>query len=448
MEALPNVVRNRLQAAAGDHPDPDLLTAFAEQALPEDERSRVLLHLSRCTECRDVLALALPPVTSSPAALDTARGLSWFRWPVLRWGAALACVVIVGSAVLMRREVFTAGSSQKVARYSERPSLSALDEGAAPEQSVAKEQQSPKEKTAIGRLTASQLSKDNQIGRRRQAAHIPESVGVVASAPAPPARDDKAVRGFAEGRSPGAGVGGIASTVVLQKAPATPASAPAEEAKKLKTGNELSWGRGETVEVTAAQGSIELHDAPAKNESDALAANSGDKREALGKAKAAPGSPMFDTMIQARAEPAEKEAAPPAAQPKQATKEALSRAKADRALNYRAPLSRWTISSDGQLQHSTDSGQTWQPVAVAEKATFRALSANGPDIWVGGAAGLLYHSSDAGAHWTQVKPVSEKSALSGDIAAIEFTDVYHGKITTASGESWFTEDAGQSWRQQ
>jgi photosystem II stability/assembly factor-like uncharacterized protein len=38
--------------------------------------------------------------------------------------------------------------------------------------------------------------------------------------------------------------------------------------------------------------------------------------------------------------------------------------------------------------------------------------------------------------------------LTGDISAIEFTDILHGKITTANGEAWATEDAGQTWRKQ
>jgi photosystem II stability/assembly factor-like uncharacterized protein len=82
---------------------------------------------------------------------------------------------------------------------------------------------------------------------------------------------------------------------------------------------------------------------------------------------------------------------------------------------------------------------------VAEKATFRALSANGPDIWVGGAQGLLYHSTDAGGHWIQVKPAAGDLPLSADIAAIEFTDPRHGKVTTAGGEVWLTADAGRTW---
>src|SRR5262249_48468065 len=113
-----------------------------------------------------------------------------------------------------------------------------------------------------------------------------------------------------------------------------------------------------------------------------------------------------------------------------------------------SPVSRWTISSDGQLQHSTDAGKTWQPVTVAQNVTFRALSANGPDVWVGGAAGQLYHSPDSGGFWKQVKPVSAGASLSGDIAAIEFIDVRQGKVTTASGETWLTEDGGKTWRKQ
>jgi photosystem II stability/assembly factor-like uncharacterized protein len=130
-----------------------------------------------------------------------------------------------------------------------------------------------------------------------------------------------------------------------------------------------------------------------------------------------------------------------------AAKEAASPNR-ERMVQSYAPVSRWTISSDGQLEHSIDSGKTWQPVAVADNATFRALSSNGPDLWVGGASGLLYHSTDAGGHWTRVKPVSGGTNLTADIAAIEFTDARHGKITASNGEVWLTDDAGQTWRKQ
>src|SRR5439155_27367003 len=94
----------------------------------------------------------------------------------------------------------------------------------------------------------------------------------------------------------------------------------------------------------------------------------------------------------------------------------------------------WSITATGGLQRSLDSGKTWQDVRVTaspaavsglvaeqvavyghekksrdkkdakaakekEKASgtpvFRAVSANGLDVWAGGSAGALFHSADA-----------------------------------------------------
>ena len=62
MQNVPKIVRERLKAAAPavNHPDADLLTAFAEDSLPGVERDGVLEHLARCGACRDIVALALP----------------------------------------------------------------------------------------------------------------------------------------------------------------------------------------------------------------------------------------------------------------------------------------------------------------------------------------------------------------------------------------------------
>src|SRR5215469_9907249 len=104
MTELSEIVRERLKAAgpAGNHPDPDVLTAFAEQSLPARERTSVLEHVSRCTDCREVLALATPAREAAAAQVvwsGPSRG--WLRWPALRWGAAAACFVVVGAAVLL-----------------------------------------------------------------------------------------------------------------------------------------------------------------------------------------------------------------------------------------------------------------------------------------------------------------------------------------------------------
>jgi len=78
-EVSRNVHERLGQQAAGEHPDANLLSAFAEHSLTEPERMQVLDHLSRCAECREVAALALPAVEEkqlAPAAVRETIGTS------------------------------------------------------------------------------------------------------------------------------------------------------------------------------------------------------------------------------------------------------------------------------------------------------------------------------------------------------------------------------------
>jgi hypothetical protein len=133
MQNVPKIVRDRLHAAkpAANHPDADLLTAFAEQSLPTAERDTVLEHLARCGDCRDVVALALPPSETLEPAVRPARRV-WLTWPVLRWGFVAAGVVVVASIGLLQYQRRSASSAialyhsprSQVARDEARPQLS------------------------------------------------------------------------------------------------------------------------------------------------------------------------------------------------------------------------------------------------------------------------------------------------------------------------------------
>src|ERR1700687_700994 len=102
MEQLPKIVQQRLRTAKpGVHPDPDLLAAFVEKSLNDRERSLVLQHLGACPDCRDVVSLAMPEIAATPVPLPSAGTTSWLSWPVLRWGALAACVVVVSAAVTL-----------------------------------------------------------------------------------------------------------------------------------------------------------------------------------------------------------------------------------------------------------------------------------------------------------------------------------------------------------
>ncbi len=110
MQKLPDIiVRARMRhsvSTAEPHPDADLLTAFAEQSIAGRERDQVLEHLSRCGECRDVVAFALPATES--AALATSHSparIGWLSWPVLRWGIVAAGVVAITSFGILQYRI-------------------------------------------------------------------------------------------------------------------------------------------------------------------------------------------------------------------------------------------------------------------------------------------------------------------------------------------------------
>src|SRR5579863_9520258 len=132
MQNVPKIVRDRLQAPPPvvNHPDADLLTAFAEQALPVAERDTVLEHLARCGECRDIVALALPASEALEPAVRPARS-GWLTGPVLRWGFVAAGVVVVASlSILQYRRLSSPPTmalykGQSVARQEAHPPLSA-----------------------------------------------------------------------------------------------------------------------------------------------------------------------------------------------------------------------------------------------------------------------------------------------------------------------------------
>src|ERR1700694_5792628 len=79
MSELPKIVYERLRARpehsplAQQHPDADLLAAFSEQMLSASERESVLDHLALCEDCRDAIALALPPGEAAAVSVPVQR---------------------------------------------------------------------------------------------------------------------------------------------------------------------------------------------------------------------------------------------------------------------------------------------------------------------------------------------------------------------------------------
>lgn len=371
MPELPKIVTQRLQAKVKDlvHPDPDLITAFVENSLPQSDRNQVLEHVAHCSECREVVSLSLPQHSEGISASARPAASSWLSWPALRWGALAVCVVMVGAAVMLRHESRSRPEGLEIPAMNQKAAqVPASSEG--------------------NRMEAA-----NQI-----AIQPPGATGNALSAPA--------------------------ARLHVKKALAKPTT----EDKQL-----------------SAQVVGELHPSvPQTGAADVSTA-----------AEAAPSSPSasVDELVPGRTKDVPLESQPAnamagiAARVQAKPKMAMSAVAMNKAAYPAAMLvPRWTLTSDGTLQRSLDSGATWEAVSVPSQATLRALAADGLDIWVGGSNGALYHSSDAGQHWMQVRPIANGELLSADIIGVEFTDLQHGTLTTSAKETWTTSDAGQTWQ--
>jgi hypothetical protein len=373
---LPKIVVQRLQTATNaDHPDPDVITAFIEKSLGEHERDQVLGHLAQCRDCREVAALSFPEHEAVLPAAESTRP-AWLGWPVLRWGALVACVVVVGAAVTLQRQFRTSGPA------AERSNTPGVAQGAL------------------------QTTSDTNPG---PAANI--------ASQASEAKADSASRGKKVepvGRESGSLVGAAKTRM------------PQAFAARMK---EQSPPAAAQTEVRDAQSAV-ARVSPSYNATDE--AVPGRAKDAL--QPSSPGAPM-------------------SASGAMVARSSVSLAASDQGANRTAlaPVElppRWTLSVDGTLQRSRDYGRTWETIVVAGQSSFRALAADGLEIWVGGAKGALYHSSDAGQNWTQVQPAANDEALTEDIIGVEFTDRLHGIVTTSGQTKWVTADAGQNWQKQ
>jgi hypothetical protein len=332
---------------------------------------------------------------------------------MLRWGALAACVVVVCAAVTLHYDGWQAERS--VAEKPQATPATAVVE------SNARGQSSPELAAKIA---------------------LPSSVV--------PHRDLAGVAGNSakqtEKKSLNSGVvpGGIALSMVQARdasanqpaAPApAPAAKPAEPDQLAKTRNdELDYAaRASNQAVTVEGGAVSpMEQKAAISELKAKDESNKNELHKEGQTAGAVAGAMQDRKADSLSAVTQ-------------TVEVTSSAAAKRA-RVKANSPHWTISPEGSVQRSFDSGKNWQTIPIASGVVFRVLSANDSDIWAGGTAGALYHSSDGGGHWSQIKPAADGKFLTSDIISLEFSDARHGTLTTSGHEIWITADAGETWQ--
>lgn len=98
MTELPDNIVSQLRATqsrAAEHPDANVLAAFANHSLCGRDRATVFAHLAQCPDCREVVALAGIPETRKPAKTG------W--WWSIRLAAPVAAACLIVTAVWLRR---------------------------------------------------------------------------------------------------------------------------------------------------------------------------------------------------------------------------------------------------------------------------------------------------------------------------------------------------------
>ena len=447
MTEVPKIVYDRLRAALPEqaHPDADLLTAFAEQALSAAEREGVLQHLALCEDCRDVVALALPaaditpPQTADENAVRTTVSQAGSRaprklslaWPTLRW-AALAAGAVVAAAVLLvhpgkLNQATPPSVNRQVATAAPPASSPKIASSSVPSSPIAT---SPTDHSAfLAKTDEAQPKSELQLSKKLKAGQVVMP-------------------------SPQAESGRLLADNKKDSGQADKLSAPADRARAFGYDARSSQAATETVGVSGAAAAVSREPSA---ENVLMARNETPRNDAPAIEKA---KPALQEMEGSEEQKAQAAAVPGPA--KSLARNVMSTAKlASPASPTQAHNVTWAITG-GVLQRSVDSGQSWQDALHADHPLL-CYASRDEDVWAGGQAGTLFHSANSGVTWAQVQPSVKARPLSSDITHIEVRNIEvrnqelrrdlrydvrgPGEIllSTSNNEIWSSADGGKTW---
>ncbi len=435
MTEVPKIVYDRLRAALPKralpdqtgperaHPDADVLTAFAEQALSATERDRVLEHLALCGDCRELIALALPAADLVAAPTAVAPEAAWatvpragasaphklsFAGPTLRW-ATLAAGVAVAAAVLLMlpgklNQVALPSANRTAAPAASGPQIAAAPAAGAPAVTSPVATPSTDQLAVLAKAEEPPPKPELRPSEKLKAGQVvmpPHQVehGILLA-------DNKKDSGQAD--KPSAAL------------PAQSLAIDASARRRATETGEVSGAAAVEVAPSAEGGLMARNETPAIEKAKPALQEMGANDQQKTQAYAVPGT----AKLQARNLMSATKLVPSASP-------ALAR-------NVT-----WAITA-GILQRSLDNGQSWQ----------RALRANHPllcyathddDVWVGGQAGTLFHSANGGVTWELVQPSVKTQSLTSDITHIDARGQAEIVVSTSNGEIWSSGDCGKTW---
>jgi hypothetical protein len=531
MSNVPKIVLKQLQSTAGDHPDADLLTAFAEHSLPEAERTLVLGHLSLCSDCREVVVLALPATEAVSVAVSASPARAgWLTMPAFRWGVVAAGVLVVTSFGVLQYQRTHPGKEKQFAAAvipHEPISTPVQIPTTSAQTSAAPAVPHAQEKRQLDKRVEARKQFPSMFPQSKSASDAGASAGRVWRPSSPRVSGG----GFGGGMASGSGISASAPAATTVEAQAAALAAPEAQSSDQLAQNQvqqlplqgrsvtdLSVARAKDPVPTAAAAmqapSVALHASPSLMRHASprwMITSAGGLRRSLdagltwedvnvsagsiaGSIKDATGAVIADASVTVtNLDTAEKriqtsggdgfftfanlspgryriDVEKPgfsrlmqgpvtlAAQQTVRLDAALQVGQVSETVEVAAATSMQVEPSSSGLENmkknrlrqenAMEARETYAHWLATPNPVFRALAATGSEVWAGGSNAVLYHSLDAGAHWTRVLPSSAGTELTGDITAVDFSDLQHGRITTSTPEVWTTADDGQSWQKQ
>ena len=412
-----------------EHPDANLLAAFAERTLTEKERALVLDHLTHCADCRDIAALAMPEESEAPESARVAEKRRWSPWLALRWGALAAVLGALTIVLVLHPDRWNGHRDiSREAHTPVPPENLSIGPRATPSAVPPPESAQAKLRMEAGQSVDQMASSANASERRRdlpleekeERAKAREQVTLMASsrAPAPVVALNMPVAKAEKDENKD----GNALTAEAHARPALPAAPAGEPLAASETAGRAS-GASQTTQKAMRITTARV--AEARGGAGISAAQATPTKSVI---------PLYapstvSVMAQART-----------VEMKASRKEAK--------FGAGQPAALWSVLPDGKVQRSTDGGKTFEQIHIARGIKFGTIATLGNDVWAGGAGGALFHSIDGGATWTRANISSAGTIVTEYIATILLHDPQHLTIITASGSRWVSEDSGLHWQRQ
>ncbi len=388
----------RAGAAPGEVcPAADIVAAYAERRLTQQEAAVFESHAATCGRCQEILALLCELPASLPELVPAPSSALWRHW---RWVLPAAAAAVLALAVY-------------IAIRPEPPADLHVAGG------VGLAGQAPAAVSPEIALPAGRVSGTDEDRRTLSPQAAP------AAAPAPVASESAPAPEVAASAAPGAAVGLEPASPV--RPPEGTAAGPGVAASRAARAEGQRTG---PAEVAAEAPLAAAASSPAPPAAAAPALRAGTERFA-------PAPPAAEDVSPAPAAGRAAAAPPPAPIPAEAATAGSPGARQRPGM----AVVRWRVGQRGTIERSLDAGLTWQAQSAGVEADLLAVAGVSDRIaWAVGQAGAVLRTVD-GERWQRLvfpAPV--------DLVAVSAASGSSAIVTARDGRRYATSDGGRSWR--